>query len=552
MSEGTARGRRTGPDDRTSQWGTFLESLPDAALVLDPSGRIIAVNARAATLLGTTPEVLLGLPASDLLPGLPDDAQDAAPGSVLRATVRVQPAGRRPTGHGSPIEVSMAVLGRASTGVGLPGTAAVPDSGEAARILTLRETPHRAPGVEYLLWLVDTAPEATVITDQDGIITLVNAKAERLFGYRAHEMVGRAVEMLVPEHSRDKHVRLRAVHDTMSTSRELSSDLGLFARHKDGHVLPVEITLAPRHIGGTWVTAAAVRDVSFARAAEQEWRKAQEAVRAATQVRDRLLTLGRSVLVPGQNVVNALDALLETDPDGPRREYAENLRSRGTELLRALAELLTAAEAEAPEPLPEERTERGGSGTSGELGTSNGSAPRAGTVDTSPVGAAGSAVPPGSVPTPRDGTAPPPPSRVASPRVLRRLAEILGNRGPQEVERATHLVTAFHAKGSLLVSMMAAAADEIDPRRAAAHARSLRETAAQLDAVEVAALCSVLEDLAQSGALNRMLARLPRLVLTLEAFYCELVTACADFPELADLDLPDPSCRTEATSPSGR
>src|SRR5580704_17938777 len=53
--------------------------------------------------------------------------------------------------------------------------------------------------------LLEPAPDALVIVNQSGTIVVVNGQAERLFGYRQGEMIGRPAEILVPEHGRDQH-----------------------------------------------------------------------------------------------------------------------------------------------------------------------------------------------------------------------------------------------------------------------------------------------------------------------------------------------------------
>lgn len=92
--------------------------------------------------------------------------------------------------------------------------------------------------------LVEAAPIAIVITDQAGRIMLVNAQAERCFGYERNELVGQLIELLVPAAVRDQHVQQRLQYMATPQVRRMGSDLDLLARAKDGRAFPIEIELS--------------------------------------------------------------------------------------------------------------------------------------------------------------------------------------------------------------------------------------------------------------------------------------------------------------------
>lgn len=92
--------------------------------------------------------------------------------------------------------------------------------------------------------LVEVAPLAILITDQHGLITLVNEKAEQLFGYARHELLGRSVECLVPTATRTAHPQYREQNMMSPGVRQMGSDRELFAVRKDGSEFPVEIQLS--------------------------------------------------------------------------------------------------------------------------------------------------------------------------------------------------------------------------------------------------------------------------------------------------------------------
>ena len=93
--------------------------------------------------------------------------------------------------------------------------------------------------------MLEYAPDATVITDGEGRICLVNAQAERLFGYYREEMIGQPIEMLIPPRYRAKHVGERSGYFGDPHVRPMGVGLELHGLRKNGTEFPVEISLSP-------------------------------------------------------------------------------------------------------------------------------------------------------------------------------------------------------------------------------------------------------------------------------------------------------------------
>jgi PAS domain S-box-containing protein len=120
--------------------------------------------------------------------------------------------------------------------------------------------------------LVESAPDAIVISDPEGCIVLTNAQTEMLFGYRREELVGRQVEILVPERYRAEHPSLRLGYVSAPHTRPMGAGLLLFARRKDGSEFPVEISLSPIRSEGSLRIFSAIRDITQQHEAEQNIR----------------------------------------------------------------------------------------------------------------------------------------------------------------------------------------------------------------------------------------------------------------------------------------
>jgi PAS domain S-box-containing protein len=120
--------------------------------------------------------------------------------------------------------------------------------------------------------LLEGAPDAIVIIDGRGRISLVNAQTEKLFGYPRSELLGQSVETLIPERLRASHSRHRHNYFAAPGTRPIGVGLELFGRRKDGTEFPVEISLSPLQTRRGILVMSAIRDISQRKRAEAKFR----------------------------------------------------------------------------------------------------------------------------------------------------------------------------------------------------------------------------------------------------------------------------------------
>jgi PAS domain S-box-containing protein len=112
------------------------------------------------------------------------------------------------------------------------------------------------------LHFIESVPDTMILSDTKGLIVLVNTNTERMFGYSRDELVGKEVEILVPERFQSLHREDRATYYAHPTTGRRGIGRVLSACRKDGVEIPVEISLALVEISGKPFVWSAIRDIA--------------------------------------------------------------------------------------------------------------------------------------------------------------------------------------------------------------------------------------------------------------------------------------------------
>ncbi|MFO1011600.1 MAG: PAS domain S-box protein [Planctomycetota bacterium] len=252
-----------------------LEACPAALIMTDRDGRIVLLNRAVEELFGYAREELLGQRVEVLVPEALRDAhlrhranflQDPR---VRRMADGKELRGRRANGTELPLEITL--------------TPIVSDEGVfvLSSIVDLSERKNAAARFRVA---VESSPNGMIMVDSQGAIILVNREIERLFGWSQEELLGRPVELLVPERFRGKHVGQRDGFFARPYRRAMGEGRELHGLHRDGTELPIEIGLNPIEVDGRTVVLASIVDITARKRAEQEQRRLEDQLQQAQKL----------------------------------------------------------------------------------------------------------------------------------------------------------------------------------------------------------------------------------------------------------------------------
>jgi PAS domain S-box-containing protein len=117
--------------------------------------------------------------------------------------------------------------------------------------------------------LLENAPDAMLIVDGQERIVLVNAEAEKMFGYARADMLGQPIDLLMPERFRGQHHRLMPAFVADPRVRRMGYGRELFGQRRDGTEFPIETNLSLLSGGTGGLVASAIRDITARRDAEE-------------------------------------------------------------------------------------------------------------------------------------------------------------------------------------------------------------------------------------------------------------------------------------------
>ncbi|MFQ5983075.1 MAG: PAS domain S-box protein [Woeseiaceae bacterium] len=257
-----------------------LHSSTEAIVIVDNDGSIEFVNNRAEQLFGYVADEMIGQKVEMLMP-------DAMRHSHERHRRRYAKSPRA-----RPLVSGLSLQGKRKNGETFDAEIALtPIETEQGLLVSsaIRDISEDQTSEPYFRNLLESAPDAMIIVDEDGRITVVNEQAETMFGYERKDMVGRRIEFLLPDRLRETHLQHRDDYAEKPRLRPMGVGMELLGCRSDGSEFPVEISLSPVNTGTGSFVSSVIRDVTERKKMEREIIAARQAAERANKANSAFL-----------------------------------------------------------------------------------------------------------------------------------------------------------------------------------------------------------------------------------------------------------------------
>jgi PAS domain S-box-containing protein len=320
----------------------IIEAVPNAIVVVEHNGKISALNTHTEHWFGYTRAELIGQPIEILVPARYHSQHlNDRNGFLAKASHRAMGIGRelfaqRKDGSEFPVEIGLSPL----------------VSGNRLQVLaSIVDLTERKKNEERFRLVVEAAPNAMVMVNDEGRIVLVNSRTEDWFGYSRSELLGQLTEILVPERFRQPHLDFRRHYMQDVQTRSMGAGRELFGLRKDGSEFPIEIGLNPIQTADGMLVLSSIIDISERKQLETRFREhAQQVAQASRYKSEFLANMSHELRTPLNSILILSEQLRDNASHNllPKQvEYADIVHKSGEDLLALINDILDLSRIEA-------------------------------------------------------------------------------------------------------------------------------------------------------------------------------------------------------------
>jgi len=334
------------PKDHASQvLRALINSAVDGIIVIDAQGRIETFNPAAERLFGYREEEVVGRNVTMLMPSPYRDEHDRYLSRYLE------------TGHAKIIGIGREVIGLRRDGTVFPlhlsvgemtvgserkFTGIVHDLTERVRLLEQLRASE-----EHWRSVIESAVDGIVVIDAHGRIEAFNRAAERLFGYKASEVLGRNVNVLMPSPYREEHDAYLARYLATGDAKIIGIGREVTGVRRDGTTFPVRLSVGEMSIGGEHKFTGILHDLTASVQMEEQLREQSALVRLG----EMAAVIAHEVKNPLAGIRGAVQVIGGRLPSGSRdAAVVDEIVSRIDALNRLIQDLLLFARPPQPNP----------------------------------------------------------------------------------------------------------------------------------------------------------------------------------------------------------
>ncbi|MFC1859204.1 PAS domain S-box protein [Thermodesulfobacteriota bacterium] len=196
--------------------------------------------------------------------------------------------------------------------------------------------------------IVDTAVDGIVTTDDHAIVQLFNPAAERIFGYASEEVIGRNVNILMPEPYRTEHNTYLENYLRTGIAKVIGIGREVWGRRKDGATFPIYLAVSEVRLENQRLFTGIIRDITQIKKAEVELKRAKEEAEVANRAKsDFLASMSHEIRTPMNAIIGVAELFRETPLNDEQIEYIDILRAAGENLLNIINDILDLSKVEA-------------------------------------------------------------------------------------------------------------------------------------------------------------------------------------------------------------
>jgi PAS domain S-box-containing protein len=312
----------------------LLEAAPDGMVVVNQAGEIVLLNAQAENQFRYRRDELIGQKVTNIIPEgfaerlIADGTRTAAEALAQQIGMGIELIGLRKDGSEFPIEIMLSPLDSTE---GILVTAAIRD-------ITVRKDAekHLAQMEGRYRGLMEAAPDGMVVVNTAGEIVLLNARAEKQFGYRRDELLGQKVTSIIPEGFAERLIADALRSTAEALAQQIGTGIELYGRRNDGTVFPIEIMLSPLESAEGILVTAAIRDISERKQLARQLHQSQK-MEAVGQLTGGIAHDFNNLLGVILGNLDLLDRLVADNPAAAKRVHtAQKAATRGADITRRL------------------------------------------------------------------------------------------------------------------------------------------------------------------------------------------------------------------------